>query len=269
MKVGIIPADARQRAVGAAFEREGWEVVWVTSPSEAVDPLVFPMPVSQDGVLLYGSNTPLIEWFALLRGRTVYGGRCSAAVRALAEQYGVRLMDHFEREEEVILNVIPTVEGAVQLAMEQTPFTLHGSRVLVCGFGRIGKLLSRTLLALGAQVTVSARKQTDFAWCKALGYETVHTDTLGGHLLGKHIIFNTVPALLFEGRVLDRMERETLLIDLASAPGGVDFGYASELGIKVLQASGLPGKVAPRTAGEIICKTIINMYQEEENTRVR
>ncbi len=269
MRVGIIPADARQQAVGAAFERAGWEVSWVSAPSAAYELLVFPMPVSQDGELLYGSDTPLADWFAPLRGRTVYGGRCSAAVKELAGLYGVRLLDHFEREEEVILNVIPTVEGALQLAMAETPFTLHGARVLVCGFGRIGKLLSRALGALGAEVTVSARKESDFAWCSAFGYESIHTDTLSAALAGKQIIFNTVPTLLFDRRVLDRMEGETLLIDLASAPGGVDFDYAAATGKKALQALSLPGKVAPRTAGEIICKTIINMYQEEENTRVR
>lgn len=270
MQIGIVPADARQQAVGKAFAREGWSVRWVTGPAEiGPEPLVLPMPVSQDGEHLFGENGRLAVWFECLTGKTVYGGRCLTAVKALADRFGVRLLDHFEREEEVILNVIPTVEGALQLAMEQTDFTIHGSSVLVCGFGRIGKLLSRTLQALGAEVTISARKLSDFAWCRALGFQTVHTAELAQVLPVQQIVFNTVPSVLFDEVLLDRLAEETLLIDLASAPGGVDFAYAKERGKRVRQALALPTKVAPRTAGEIICKTIINMYQEEENTRVR
>lgn len=270
MRIGIVPADARQQAVGEAFAREGWSVRWVGSPEEISDELLLlPMPVSQDGLRLYGSETALVDWFAALTGKTIFGGRCSDAVNKLAAEYNVRILDHFERQEEVILNVIPTVEGALQVAMEQTDFTLHGSRVLVCGFGRIGKLLSRSLAALGARVCVSARKPSDLAWCQALGYQWVHTANIQEILPLQQIVFNTVPALIFDRKMLKTMNKETLLIDLASAPGGVDFAYAAQMGKRVLQALALPSKVAPRTAGEIICKTIMNMYQEEENTRVR
>lgn len=268
MRIGIVGEDARQRAIGDAFMRAGWQVQWVREPTAAF-PLVFPMPVSADGVHLYGSEQSLADWFAPLGGKIAYGGRCSEAVRVLARQFEVRLIDHFEREEEVILNVIPTVEGALQLAMSETPFTIHGSTALVCGFGRIGKFLSRALKALGAEVTVSARKPSDFAWCQALGYKTVHTDAIASVLPSQQLIFNTVPALLFDGETLEKMAGESLLIDLASTPGGVDFSAAAAMGKKALQALGLPAKVAPRTAGEIICKTIITIHQEEENTRVR
>ena len=268
MRIGIVGEDARQRAIGEAFVRAGWQTEWVKAPTAEL-PLVFPMPVSADGVHLYGSEQSLADWFAPLGGKIAYGGRCTEAVRELARRYGVRLIDHFEREEEVILNVIPTVEGALQLAMAETPFTLHGSNVLVCGFGRIGKLLARALKALGARVTVSARKPSDFAWCQALGYEHVHSDAIASVLPTQRVIFNTVPALLFDGKMLEKMAGESFLIDLASAPGGVDLSAAAAMGKKAMQALGLPAKVAPRTAGEIICKTIINMHQEEENTRVR
>ena len=269
MRIGIVAADGRQRAVGEAFVRLGWQVEWITSPGCFDFPVVFPMPVSTDGVHLFESGTPLADWLAPLQGKTVYGGRCTAAVKELAEANGVHIRDHFEREEEVILNVIPTVEGALQIAMEQTPFTLHGSRTLVCGFGRIGRLLARALAALGASVTVSARKERDFAWCRALGYQSVHTDALAAVLPEQDIVFSTVPAMIFDKAKLDQMVGESVLIDLASAPGSVDFAYAERSGKRAIQALALPVKVAPRTAGEIICNTIINMYQEEENTRVR
>ena len=262
-QVGIVAADARQRAVWEAFAAEGYETRWLTKDDAFPPIVVLPMPVSTDGVHLYGGSDRLEDWWVRLRGRTVFGGRCTPEILAQAAQYDVRLLDHFDREEEVVLNVIPTVEGALQLAMEQTPFTIHGSNALVCGFGRIGKLLAHRLSALGAKVCVSARKEKDFAWCNVWGYDSVDVSTLTNHIAGKHLLFNTVPHLLFDGEKLDQMRDDALLIDLASAPGGVDFAYAAAAGKRAVQALGLPGKVAPRTAGEIICKTIIGMYKEE------
>ncbi|MBQ6947285.1 MAG: dipicolinate synthase subunit DpsA [Clostridia bacterium] len=266
MQVGLLPADARQMAVGEAFARKGWNVCWLKIGEPLPELIVLPMPVSENGITMYGSDERLEDWWAYLRGKTVYGGRISLDLQQQAAEYNVRLLDHFDREEEVILNVIPTVEGALELAMAHTDFTLHGSAVLVCGFGRIGKLLAHHLQALGAKVCVSARKERDFAWCKALGYDYCHNAELPLVAPRQQLIFNTVPHLLFDKQILACLPDQTLLIDLASKPGGVD--YKSVGGKRVLQALGLPGKVAPRTAGEIICETILGMYKEE-NTRVR
>lgn len=268
MQVGLLSADARQKSVGEAFAAKGIEVKWITLPDPLPEIVVFPMPISTDGIHVFGSSDLLADWWSKLRGRTVFGGRCSSLVRAHALEYDVRLLDHFDREEEVILNVIPTVEGALQLAMSETPYTIHGSSVLVCGYGRIGKLLAQRLQALGASVCVTARKERDFAWCEAFGITHRHVSELADTVGEYQLIFNTVPHLLFDGAVLNEMSADSLLIDLASLPGGVDFSYAAATGKRAIQALGLPGKVAPRTAGEIICNTILGMYKEE-NTFVR
>ncbi len=268
MQVGLLPADARQTSVGEAFAAMGIKVQWITLNDPVPDIVVFPMPVSTDGVHVFQSSDLLTDWWSKLKGRTVYAGRCSQEIRAKALEYGVRLLDHFDREEEVVLNVIPTVEGALQLAMSETPFTIHGSRALICGYGRIGKLLAQRLQGLGAKVCVCARKERDFAWCHVNGLAHHHIGDLAKIVGEYRLIFNTVPHLLFDGKVLDQMDGESLLIDLASLPGGVDFSYAAATGKKTIQALGLPGKVAPRTAGEIICNTILGMYKEE-NTFVR
>ena len=80
--------------------------------------------------------------------------------------------------------------------------------------------------------------------------------------LKSDIIFNTVPAPVISRQVLDELAPETLIIDLASEPGGTDFDYASKLGITVVHALGIPGKFAPRTAGEILKSTILSMLTE-------
>ncbi len=266
MRVAIIGQDARQKAVYQAFLERGYEVALYDFPCADADIIVLPMPITSDGLTLSGTQISLQDCFGALHSKTVYGGRCGETAINLAAQYNVRLMDHFAREEEAVLNVIPTVEGALQIALESTPFTLHGASVLVCGFGRIGKLLCHHLKALGAAVAVAARKKGDLAWCEALGYRPIPLKNLSEFVGESDIIFNTAPALLFDRNMLEKTR--ALIIDLASAPGGVDFEAAAQMNKNVIHALALPVKVAPKTAGEIICKTIINMY-EEENTRVR
>lgn len=161
-----------------------------------------------------------------------------------------------------IVNALPTAEGAIALAIEATDRTIHGSRCLVTGCGRIGRLLAQRLQALGAQVTVSARRYGDLAWASVWGYACLHTGQLSGHLEGFDMIFNTVPALLFDASLLRQLREDCFLLDLASAPGGVDLEAAGRLRRRVRNAPGLPGKTAPRTAAAAIRDSIYHILEE-------
>lgn len=182
--------------------------------------------------------------------------------RQLMADYGLTLLDYYDREETQIANAIPTAEGALQLAMESTDRTLHASRCLVIGYGRIGRMLADRLLALGAEVTVSARKYGDLAWIQAWGFQSLRTGGLTGRLERFDLIFNTAPALILDGARLGETREDCVIIDLASAPGGVDLEAAKQLDRRVIQAPGLPGKVAPRTAAAAIRESIYHILEE-------
>lgn len=156
--------------------------------------------------------------------------------------------DFLSREDFLILNALTTAEGALELAMGEMPVTLHGSEVLVTGYGRIGKLLCQKLLALGAFVAGSARKNADFAWMDALGIEPVHTLKLDGTLNRYDAVFNTIPHLTLTSARLRELKPSCVIIDLASAPGGTDFKAAERLGLCCRWALSLPGKCAPESA---------------------
>ena len=156
--------------------------------------------------------------------------------------------DFLSREDFAILNAIPTAEGALELAMSKMPVTLHGSQTLVVGYGRIGKLLCKNLLALGAHVTASARKDSDFSWMDAHGVRPVHTMKLDGILHRYDAVFNTIPHLTLTSARLREAKPSCVVIDLASAPGGTDFKAAERLGLCCHWALSLPGKCAPESA---------------------
>lgn len=236
---------------------------------ERADCVILPLPVTAEKGIL---NAPLSDQkipvrtilSAMSQGQILCAGRVSPELSAEAAARGLILRDYFDREELKIKNAVPTAEGAIQIAMEELPTTLYGTRVLVIGYGRIGRLLAQRLKGMGARVTVSARKYEDLAWIEASGCCSEHTEQLDGWLGGYQLIINTVPARVLDGARLQDLDEGTLVIDLASKPGGVDMQAASELGVKVIWALSLPGKVAPVTSGNIIRDTVYHILQELE-----
>jgi len=233
---------------------------------EDIDLIIGPLPLSSDKKTLNAPFHPEeIEVDALLekmRGKTLIAGVIDEELILKGSIYGITMVDYFKREELQILNAVPTAEGAIKIAIENMPITLHGSNALVLGFGRIGKALSNMLYGMGANVHVAARKHEDIAWIKNLRYIPVCFDELDTVLQGMDVLFNTVPQLVLDDNRLIHLNREALVIDLASQPGGVDFGAAEKLGIKTIHALGIPGKTAPLTAARIIKETIYNIIRE-------
>lgn len=231
------------------------------------DAVILPMPVSgSDGMLHTPLGTSSISLSSILdhlsSRQFLCGGRIDSNTIALAQQRGLSLLDYFQREELVVSNCVPTAEGAIQLAMEHLPITIQDARILVIGFGRLGKITAQRFAALGGKVTVAARRYEQLAWAGAYGFGTELVGQLNGWLCSYDLIINTVPSLVLGEGELSDLHRDCLIIDLASTPGGVDREAAQELGLQVIWALSLPGKVAPVTAGAIIKTTIYHMLQE-------
>ncbi|NPV25984.1 MAG: dipicolinate synthase subunit DpsA [Firmicutes bacterium] len=177
-------------------------------------------------------------------------------LREWANKYRLHLIEIAEMDEVAILNSVPSAEGAIQIAMEELPITIHSSQAFVLGFGRTGKTLARMLQGIGAHTTVVARKKADLARIWEMGFRGLTFTELTQYIQEAEIIFNTVPAMVLDEEILRKVNREALIVDLASTPGGTDFLAAERLGIKAILAPGLPGKVAPKTAGLILARVI-------------
>ena len=231
------------------------------------DIVILPVPVSFDTKTL---NMPfsdkevrldeIIEKINPLS--VVFGGRINKELAEAFEKRGIAFRDYMTREELAVKNAVPTAEGAIEIAMAKTPFVLHGSKWLVLGYGKIGKILSQMLYGLGAQTYVEARKFADLAMIEGHGYEAVPLCELKNRIHEFDVVFNTVPSLILPETILENMNKHTLIIDLASKPGGVDFEAAKKLQIQAIHALSLPGKVAPVTSGMIIRDTILNILTE-------
>jgi dipicolinate synthase subunit A len=237
---------------------------------EAIDDseiVIGPIPCSNDNETL---NAPfhtekilMNEVFRTMKKNQLFiAGRISEKMSHLAEAYNVYAIDMLEREEMAVLNAIPTAEGAIQIAMEELPITLSGSKVLILGHGRIGKVLAKMLSGIGSDVYVEARKFSDMAWIKAYGQKSIYINDLKQYTGMMDVIFNTIPNRILDSEALETLAKDCLVIDLASKPGGVDLERAKALGIKVIWALSLPGKVAPVTAARFIKQTVYNIIEE-------
>lgn len=251
--IAVAGQDARQQAAAKALERAGWRLA---APADRPQVLLLPMPLRMDAAELAGLLAPLRP------GTLVLAGKASPRAAAQVEQAGCRLVDYARREELALRNAVPTAEGCLGLLLAGRSRTLWGSRVLVTGFGRIAQLVAKDLQALGARPLVAARSPAQLARAESWGLDTAPLDRLAACARGLDCAVNTVPALLFTREVLAGMEKGALLVDLASAPGGVDRQAAGELGVRLEWATGLPARCAPQTAGEILARTVEEIWKE-------
>ena len=221
------------------------------------DCVVLPTPAEAGGFLLTplsGEQLRTEELVSSLwQGQRLFGGRLGDTLCLSALRQGLSVEDLTRRADFAALNAAVTAEGAIGELMANSDKTLWRSRVLVCGWGRIAKLLTLRLLGLGASVCVAARRADARVTARALGAESCDFTEV-----------NTVPARVLDGGLLCAAAEDALVLELASAPGGFDRTLAENIGLRVLAAPGLPGRYAPRRAAEIMCEAIYAALEEEE-----
>ncbi|MGG0718781.1 dipicolinic acid synthetase subunit A [Robertmurraya massiliosenegalensis] len=198
---------------------------------------------------------------------TVYSGITNSYLSGITKKADRRLVQLFQRDDVAIYNSIPTVEGTIMMAIQHTDFTIHGSNVLVLGLGRVGMTVARTFDALGAHVKVGARKTEHIARITEMSLTPFQLKNLEEHVKDVDICINTIPYMVVTASVISKMPPHTLVIDLASKPGGTDFRYAEKRGIKALLAPSLPGIVAPRSAGQILANVLSRVLKEDLQSR--
>lgn len=232
------------------------------------DGVILPVPVSKDSVRItapYSSDDIyLAEVFSSVDKTTpIFGGVVGKNLRDAAAFRGIRIIDYMDDEKVRIKNAELTAEGAVEIAINRTKHSIFESEILVCGYGRIGKFTAKYLSAMGGKITVTSRNEDTLTEAYLCGYNTLKTQNIGEKIERFDLIINTVPDLIFDEKNLNKCSKNVKIIDLASAPGGVDFEMAKHLEIDAVHALSLPGKIAPETAAKIITDSIFEKLNKE------
>lgn len=229
--------------------------------------IIGPIPFSKDGKCVYtptcNSYISIEQFFLAASNSYVLGSVLKPQMRQLFDKHHIAYCDIMDMNEIAILNAIPTAEGAIQYAMQNSEITLHKSNCLVLGYGRCGKVLAQKLLALGANVSVEARSSTDLSYISTYGYRPIALNDIKNYLGEFDFIFNTIPVKILDASTIDLFNPQVVYIELASTPGGIDVDYCQEKGILYVAAPSLPGIVAPKTAADILFQCLLLILRNQ------
>ena len=247
MRICVAGSDGRMEYAAGSLSLLGYEVIKAAAACD-IDVLVLPPG---------GGELPR----AVLEQIVAGGGYVIGGMLPVS---GARCFDYMKDEAFLFDNARVTAEGAVVLLGQTLKGTIFGADVSIVGMGRIAECLCRMLIPMGAQVTVYARRPEALARARAMGAKTVcFMGELPPCISGHDAICNTVPHVLFGAKLSARIKKETVLIELASRPGGFDMDAVEQYGLQWINGQGLPGKYAPRAAGELIAAYVIGVLEKE------
>lgn len=275
----VIGGDMRTACMASVFLKRDCDVICYGTLNTSVDDkvshaaslkealikapnIICGIPFEKNGCLYFEKclpPTPITELQRHLRKHhKVFGGVIPKDFKAVCEKRKISCFDFMEEEPLTIYNAIATAEGAILEALSHKPTQLHQSETLVLGYGKCGKVLADKLKGLSANVTVSSSQSTELATATALGFHTLPLSELPQRIGGFEYIFNTIPAIVLTKACLAEMDKNSLIVDIASNRIGVDYEAASLLNRDVLFCPGLPGRYASLSCAEKLAEFVIN-----------
>lgn len=284
--IGIFGGDQRQVYMASAFLKRGYHIytyriaepikhdncIALHSLNELFDKcslLIGPIPLTRDLVSVASTSASELSTNnlanLLTKDHFLIGGIIPSALTGICNNKGIPYYDLMKNEKITILNAIATAEGTIMEAIQTSDRNLHGSKCLVLGYGRCAKVLASKLKGMDAKVTVAARSEDALAYAEAAGLHAINITDMKSRLSAYDFIFNTIPSLILDQGCLELVKDYVTIIDIASAPGGVDYEYAMQKKIKAKLCLGLPGKVAPKTSADILVNEIITLMKERSD----
>lgn len=251
------------------FRNDEYPIIYANTWEEAVehsDYIVGGIPLFKEGKVFSKLTLPDMKqdelYQCLKKKQTVFGGVIPENFMEKCRERGIGCYDFMKDEPLAVFNAIATAEGAILEALQHQKTNIHGSKSLVLGYGRCGRVLADKLKGLGAGLTVCSRCKVELACADTVGLDTLPLRELEEKVHEYEYIYNTIPAVLLGKNILTQMRRDVLVIDIASGVGGVDYSSAEELGISALHCLGLPGKYAPKISAKRLADLVIQKIEQ-------
>ena len=228
---------------------------------DKADVLILPIPVQKvpEQEIFYDILNKNLEKKTL-----VMGGCFSTEQRELLTGRDIHFLDFMEDTVVTEENAVATAEGTIAELVEKSPYNIDEAKVLVTGYGYCGKAIAKRLGALGARVTVLARRKEARKEAKGDGFYAVDFAFGPEEAMGAAMVVNTVPALVVTEKIIRELPRDAYIVDIASGEGGTDFACAREYGIHADHVLGIPGKYAPKESAYILERSVERFILKEK-----
>lgn len=197
----------------------------------------------------------------------ILGGCFSEKFVEWMEERGIAYLDFMKDETVVEENAVATAEGAIADVILHSPYNIDESKIIVSGYGKCGRAIAERLQALGARVTVLARKRESRKAAKKEGFYAADFAFGPEEAMGANVLINTVPAPVITELLIQELPKNAYLLDIASKPGGIDFESAKEHGIRAELLLGIPGKYAPLESAYILSRAIERFSSRKSNVK--
>ena len=267
----VIGGDRRSFYAAKRFREYGFETKLLGLQNEKpfcplekiqADAVLLPIPFTRDGTHIFAPESPeeilISDVLASVSEKSmIFAGN----VKNITDD---RILDYSKREAFALMNAVPTAEGALLLALQNGKRTMLGMRVAVIGYGKVAFATAKLFHAVGTDVTVFARKEQARIEAHMMGYTAKPLTALSACAEKYELLINTVPARILDREILSKVAKNAWVMELASAPFGLDFDEAKSLGVHAELASGLPGKFFPETAGYAVADTVLDLLREKE-----
>lgn len=277
-KFALISGDKRNVYLAEKLKKNGHEVFYYGFDKNEIDDtyklddaiknsdyVICAIPFTRDGISL---NTPLSNNKILINDfLSIVGTEKPIFTGAIDKNYQniPNLIDVYKCEKVQTESTISTAEGAIKIAIENTDISLNSSNILVIGYGKIGSYLSKCLKSLGANVTVISRSDKTINKASDDGFCAYSNLELDKNLSDKKIIFNTAEKVQIDSKNLHIIDKDTIYIELASKPFGINYEDSVNSNLKVLYGLSLPGIVSPETISSVIYDEIFENIKSFEN----
>ena len=231
--------------------------------------ILCPVPFTKDGKTVYSENSlPGLEihtFTACLKNTHIlFGGNIPSSVRERCDSLSIPCHDFMQMDDVAWKNAVATAEGAVAEAIALSPRNLYRSRCLVFGYGRCASILADRLKGMGASVTVAGRDASQLVRAHCLGYDICLLKELETVIGEFDFIFNTIPSLVLDAALAKQLQENAAVIDIASAPGGVDFQALERLNIRARLCPGLPGRYSPLSSAIILYEAVVEHIRDSQ-----
>lgn len=264
----FIGGDERQKQAANYLKKAGERVGFAFEESELgahifADFVVLPLPVTRDSILVNGTGIRLeAVWNFVNKNQILCGGLLPKSSECKAKS----LYDYYTDEAFIIRNSVSTAEGVICEIIGRKPTNICGSKMAVIGYGKAGRAIAVRLRALGAQVYAAARSERDIANAQADGCEAVNLYSMNEIADCLDAVVNTVPSRVLGRDFLERLKQGCLLLEVASAPYGIDFEVAEKLGIETVKLPSLPARYAPLSSGMALAEFLLDIKRKGEGS---